>query len=201
MEGILDGIIHPLVFLVAILSLILLFKVWRNQKWQNKPMKNFPFIYKGKKLWYSRAVAVGHLVFCKDTEHTWHILANRRGSGTPDFQGKWNMNHGYVDFDESAEQAAQRETYEETGVFIPNSMIHLSFVDSDPHSNNQNITLYYSTVIEDKTIDEYVLSSIHCEKNEVDNIKWIPLSNLLDNEWAFDDLRIIQAEFEKINRN
>ena len=37
-----------------------------NYQWGKKPLHNFPFFYRGKEYWYSRAVAVTHFVFCKN---------------------------------------------------------------------------------------------------------------------------------------
>ena len=70
-------------------------------------MQNFEFEHNGKKLWYSRSLAVSALVhFIKDGE--FYILANKRGSGAEFNQHLWNLPGGFVDFNETAEQAACR---------------------------------------------------------------------------------------------
>lgn len=43
-----------------------------------------------------------------------YFLANKRGTETPDFQGYWNCPCGYIDFDETEEDAVCREIMEET---------------------------------------------------------------------------------------
>ena len=63
-------------------------------------MKNFPVNVDGKEYWISRSNAVVGIVF-KWENGQYHILANKRGKGCPDYVGKWNIPCGYVDYNES----------------------------------------------------------------------------------------------------
>ena len=73
-----------------------------NYKWNLKPINNFPFMYRGKEYWYSRSVATTPFVFCKNENNEYCVLANKRGIGTPDFQGLWNVPCGYLLYPTSA---------------------------------------------------------------------------------------------------
>lgn len=159
-------------------------------------MKNFEFEHEGKKYWYSRSVAVlGMIVGYKDGAH--YILANKRGANTPDFQGCWCMPCGYVDFNETTEEAIARETFEETGVKLDISEFCLHSVDSIPDDEKQNITIRYQTknAID---INKHRLTSENAEIGEVDNIRWIKLANIGDYKWAFShDFLIKRYVLEK----
>ena len=182
--------------------IVILVEFIRDYKWRQKPLYNFPIKYRGKLLWYSRSVAVTLFTLCKNKDGKLCILVNRRGTGTPDFQGYWNAPCGYLDFNESGEKAAQRETYEETGIFIDTEKIKLNSVSSEPNENKrQNVTLRYLANIEDKTTDEFKFDTSHSEKNEVSDIKWIPLDEINNYQWAFNHKMLIEELVNKFNNN
>ena len=88
-------------------------------------MKNFPVIDKNteREYWISRSIAVVVFVFAKDVFGETYILAEQRGKGTPDpeYVGKYCVPCGYLDFDETCAQAAQRElieVYRNADVFV-----------------------------------------------------------------------------------
>ena len=80
-------------------------------------MKNFPVVDKNteREYWISRSIAVVVFLFAKDIFGETYILAEQRGSGTPDpeYIGKYCVPCGYLDYDETIVQAAQRELMEE----------------------------------------------------------------------------------------
>ena len=65
----------------------------------------------------SRSCAVETIALCKK-KNVWYVLANKRGKGCFNNVGLWNVPSGYVDYGEECEEAAVRETHEETGVVI-----------------------------------------------------------------------------------
>lgn len=76
-------------------------------------MKNWSYTIKegehaGQTLWSGRYCAIAAFVFLK-INRAWHVLANKRGSGTPDFQGMWNCVCGYLEADECAEVQGKLE--------------------------------------------------------------------------------------------
>lgn len=155
-------------------------------------MKNFPIKHEGKEYWISRAVGVVGMIYFNelntltynDVINT-YILANKRGQGAPDFKGYWNCPCGYLDFDESGEEAISRETYEETGVKINPYSFHLVGVNTDPKANKQNIALRYKHVTNYYNNIDDILTTRFSEKNEVEEIKLINIKDIGKYEWAF----------------
>lgn len=113
-------------------------------------MKNFPIIDKatGREYWISRSVAVVAFVFGYDEDEREYILAEQRGPGTPDpeFRGCWCLPCGYVDFDETIEEAASREVFEETGLKIDSedwdTLARINFGWSQDFRNLRSNRLY-----------------------------------------------------------
>lgn len=153
----------------------------------------------GVTLWSGRYCAVCAIILCQayipnehgTKEFKWFILANKRGTGTPDFQGKWNLPCGFMERGESGEQAATREAEEETGVFVyPNDFEFFS-VETDPNTSNKgHVTLRYIAKL--KRAD---LPATHVgeggEANEVSSIAWIPLTDIEKYDWAFHHKELI----------
>lgn len=188
-----------IIFIIALIAFIFsIFEAQSKKTTSEKDeLRNFPFFHNGKLYWYSRSVAVSHFVFAKDKDDNWCVLANKRGLGTPDYCGFWNVPCGYLDFNETAEEAAQRETYEETGIFVKKEDIHLFHVNSSPTSNRQNVVFSFSSFV-NEPCDSFKLTADGSEENEVAELKWIPIADIDKYKWAFDhDVRI--AELIKDN--
>lgn len=151
-------------------------------------MKNFSIIKDGKEYWVARNVAVSCFVFTS-IDGVWHVLANKRGDGTPDYQGYWNVPCGYLDYDETTEQATIREVYEETGVRL-NKITFFGFNDS-PHDNHQNVTFKYYSIISDPQLVNISTNNRGGEIDEVKDIKWIPVKRIFNYDWAFNHDEII----------
>ena len=168
-------------------------KWWRE--WTHKPF-NFPLKYKGKTIWYSRSIASALFVYCKNEEGEWYVLANKRGKGAADFQGLWNCVSGFLDFNETCEECARRECLEETGIrLIPAFRLELMHVQDDPiDSNHQNVTLRYRCIIDNVTIEDLPPHITNKgEKNEVEEVKWIPLTDVEKYIWAFNHGMLIKT--------
>lgn len=145
--------------------------------------------------WFSRSIAVVGAVFCENKEGQWCVLASQRGKGTPDpeFVGKWNIVCGYLDYDETLRDAIHREVYEETGVNLnPHGFRFDSINDKPNEDKRQNVTIRYSFVIKGKKCDDITFSHEHNEKDEVGDIKFIPLSDIDKYEWAFNHNRLVK---------
>lgn len=152
-------------------------------------MKNFSIMFNGREFWISRSVAVVAFVYNKDNA----VLAVQRGIGTPDpeFVGKWCLPCGYLDYDETLDEAVVREIHEETGVLLTkdNSDTVDIEINSNPKSDKrQNVTVRYKMWYngDDK------LSTEFSEKDEVSDVKWIPTSEIDNYEWAFNHKDLIK---------
>ena len=135
--------------------------------------------------WYSRSVAVAGFIFCRDNFGKIYFLACKRGKGTPDYQGYWNCPCGYLDFDETTKEACCREVKEETGIDISPNILRFFKIDDKPSSNRQNVTILYYGVIKSNRIEELTFSKELNEKDEVDEIRWIPIDDISNYKFAF----------------
>lgn len=143
--------------------------------------KNFPIEYEGETYWFSRSVAVSVLAVTKKDGDA-YVLANKRGQGCEFHKGLWNVPGGFIDFDETAVEAARREFYEETGILLSDDL-HFVEIDSDPrHSERQIIVIRYMTYLPYEAI-EYA-STEHSEPGEVEEIKWIRVKDIDKYEWT-----------------
>lgn len=161
-------------------------------------MKNFSIIDSktGREYWISRSVTVLGVVKAIDKNGVKYVLAEQRGTGTPDpeYVGYWCLPCGYLDFDETCKQAIAREVLEETGVNIHPENFELFFINDNPNSDKrQNITLRFRTELEGY-IDDWELTDKFSETNEVMNIKWIPIREINNYKWAFNHNKILKEE-------
>ena len=161
-------------------------------------MKNFPVIDKNteREYWISRSIAVVVFVFAKDVFGETYILAEQRGKGTPDpeYVGKYCVPCGYLDFDETCAQAAQRELIEETGLNFPIKDFKLVSINDIPGSDKrQNVTFRY-VINSNVPVEDLckLFTTKNSEKDEVESIKFIKLSNIDNYEWAFNHQKLIK---------
>lgn len=149
----------------------------------------------GRTIWNSRSMAVVAIViFTNLNTGEVSVIANKRGKGTPDFQGKWNIPCGYLDWDETTKEAASRELFEETGIKIyPNDWELLS-INDDPKESHQNVTFRYITYCMGTDISRLGrFKQTGGELNEVEEIKLINLDNIEDYDWAFNHYNLLKT--------
>ena len=144
-------------------------------------MKNFPVTTnKNETFWISRSCTTECIIFnCMNDE--WFVLANKRGRGCINNIGLWNVPAGYLEYDETLEECAIRETFEETGVKISKKQLNLFEVDStcDDKLNSQNVIIAYWVNINGAAI----LTNENSDPDEVEEIKWIPVVKINDYKW------------------
>ena len=105
-----------------------------------------------KLIWESRSVAVTGVIITK-LNNDYFVLISKRGIGAADYIGKYNVCAGYLDWDETTEEAFYREVYEETGIDIDNIKLNKKilfdytetpiFISSSPSNNRQNVSFTY----------------------------------------------------------
>lgn len=147
--------------------------------------------------WYSRSMAVAVFIYCKDKKGRWNVLASERGKGTPDFQGYWNCTCGYLSFNETLSAAGIRETFEETGVDFSGYKNEFVGLNDEVEANKQNVTAHFRFIIANKTIDDFSFSHKWNEKDEVGEIKWIPIDEVDKYQWAFKHQDLVMKYLPK----
>ena len=166
-------------------------------KFNNRP--NPCHTINGKMIWESRSTAVVAVIFGKFRGETYVLLEKR--SKIMDQPGKWCVPCGYLDWDESGQEAIIREVYEETSIYLPNyKSFFVSksrswlpfFVNTDPSENRQNIALSYGFVYD---FNKTGLPDTSFSNLEIDELRWVKLNDVAGYDVAFNhDVRIIQAE-------
>ena len=144
-------------------------------------MKNFPINKDGKEYWVSRSVAVAVSLY-SFIDDKLCILANKRGKGLPNHVGQWNVVSGYLDFDETLLEACAREVFEETGLDIGDVHLYQRDIEDDPSRENQVILFRYTGFVFGDNVLQ--ITNANAEKDEVEEVKWIPVGDIDDYEWT-----------------
>ncbi len=147
-------------------------------------------MHEGKEYWVSRSVAVLCYVYTNLMDgRGLCVLANKRGSGV-NKTGLWNAPSGYLDYDETLEEAVCREVFEETGVKIEPNEVKFFKIESNPNRTLQNVLAIYDVYIDPVTYREKYGKDIsevtnkYSEQNEVDEVKWIPIFEVENYDWV-----------------
>lgn len=162
-------------------------------------MKENELIYlqDGRRVAIDRSVGVVMLCYCKINDEI-YILINKRGTKTSEFKLKWNLPSGYLNWDESGEEAAIRETVEETGISIPLELVKEIEHSTSPSENRQNVIFRYVAEVPSDYMNKCLTSQ---DSNEVKSIMWINLKELDTIEWAFNQKETIIRILNKIYKN
>ena len=171
----------------------------------NSILRNFPIklinphTNKEVAVWKARSSATNIFAFVPDFQRKWYnplswvkkqkwyVLTTQRGEGCPDYVGYYSCPGGYIDWNETFNDAARRELHEETGLFI-NEPIKIHKVNSNVTSNLQNLSVvFYCILKKDKEYYENLFSYNNMENKEISDIKFIDvdLCSLKNYNWAF----------------
>ena len=169
-------------------------------------MKNFEVTSKedGRKYWISRAVAVvGIVVGVNESGNIKSFLVSQRGPGCPDYVGSWACTCGYLDWDESAEDAVRRELFEELGLNVSADEPVMWEVITDPTRDaKQNIIIRYLIGKPQEELEHFINNfnkdsfSRGGEKDEVSDVKLMSITELNDYPWAFNHDKVILSVYE-----
>lgn len=134
-----------------------------------------------------RTVGVVLLAFSRPARG---VLIERR-SDNISFGGLWCLPCGHLELDETGEEAAARETLEETGILYNSHEIELIEVDTSPTIHNQNVVLRYYTEAVGKIVQPLNDDEVKC-------IRWIGLDEVDDFNWAFNHGEVIKRVLSKL---
>jgi len=149
-------------------------------------MKNQVYVTdNGQKIYNDRSVGVSLFIFTADKSGKWYVLCNQRGNRTSDSKLMWNVPSGYLDWGEDGTKAAVRETKEECGLDIPWPWVTEAEHSTSPEEHKQHIIFRYYAIVPSYYLDKKLISTSD-EEDEVRNIKWIPLRDLKDYNFAFN---------------
>jgi len=148
--------------------------------------------YEGEEIWISRSVTVLPALFFVRGETT-YVPLGLRGDGLPDEVGKWALPGGYLDYDETADEAVIRETWEELGLNLvalqadfpwEGSLDQPYYVMSEPR-HRQNVSLRYTLMFFLK--ENTPLPKLHpnVPTSEVVDARWFELDEALSMPLAF----------------
>ena len=143
--------------------------------------QNFPVKVDDKIYWISRAMAVVGYVF-KEVDGKLFVLTEKRGKGAADYIGHFCVPCGYLDFNETLEDAVLRELKEETGFIGDKEKLILLKVNSCPTENRQNVSAHFAYFADDKE-DFSLEKAIGGEKDEIELVKWMYIGKITGLKW------------------
>lgn len=124
------------------------------------------------------------------------VLANRRGEGAPDFKGYWNCPCGFLERGENSIDGILRETFEECGVIIPKKYVVVANTQTEPSEcNNGNVTIHHLAYLLEKPKTKEADGG---EKDEVTEVRWIPVREVKEYPWAFGHEKTIMKYYAQI---
>jgi len=136
---------------------------------------------------YPRPAVTVDIAIVRKVNETYELLLIQRKYNP--FAGKWALPGGFVDMDETVEEAAARELYEETNLRgIPLEQFHVfSKVDRDPRG--RTISVIFTGLLSNK-------QEIRA-KDDAQETQWFPLDKL--PKLAFDHAEIVEKLRNKLN--
>lgn len=128
------------------------------------------------------ALTTDAIVFVKEEGSAFIVLIER---GHEPFKGKWALPGGFIEMDETLEQACIRELMEETGLKVKQMTQFKTFdaIDRDPR--HRTISVVYSVQLKEKQPVKGGDDAAHAE--------WFPIDKL--PELAFDHQQILNEFF------
>lgn len=138
--------------------------------------QNFPIKVGEKVYWHSRAMAVVGFVF-KEMGNRLFVLTEQRGAGAADNVGSFCVPCGYLDFNETLEDAILRELKEETGFVGIKNKLNFLKINSNPTENRQNVSVHFS-YFADENEEFSCEKAIGGEKDEISYVGWMYIGDV-----------------------
>ena len=129
------------------------------------------------------AVCVDIIVICRKSDKTFLLLIERK---YPPFKNCRALPGGFVEMDETLEQSAIRELYEETGIKLKQLKQFAAYGDPGRDPRGRTVSIIYYTFLK----EQYSPTA----GDDAKNSQWYPIEQL--PQLAFDHEKII-ADFVK----
>ena len=138
----------------------------------------------GQKYWISRSVAVVVVPLFHCGIYT-YIPLGKRGSSMALYPDYWGIPCGFLDWDETASEAVEREVYEELGIRLSDYCFGVNpepdaVITTPVKAENQTVSLRY---IVHCRVD--VLPTLQPDGKETTDAKWLDVSF---TDWQEEDL-------------
>jgi 8-oxo-dGTP pyrophosphatase MutT (NUDIX family) len=150
----------------------------------------------GTKVWESRSVCVCIRYRVVVDKTTYHLILKRGNKVTN--TGSWCFPCGYLDKGETIREAAVRELYEESGIYLtdPSELRWYDIFDK-PEGNLENITVHYDCVqqMTHNQFEQWKQDVVgrhvedHLEEGEVTEFNFITYYQLHKSNEKFNDLK------------
>lgn len=128
----------------------------------------------GNDVWVVRSSVVIPIVFKIDkSSGDVYTLLEKRGPAVT-HSGEWCCPCGYIDWDETLEEACQREVFEETSIKLDINKIFFFDVGTNKYSRNQAIDHWYMCWCEDDS--DFDINNIE-SKDEILELKWLKVAH------------------------
>jgi 8-oxo-dGTP diphosphatase len=140
---------------------------------------------------YPRAALTVDCVVVGVAEDALKVLLVRRGR--PPFEGCWALPGGFVNLDETLEDAARRELHEETGVDLTHTAIEqlgaFDALDRDPRE--RTISIVHLAFVK---VSDHPLRA----GDDASDAAWFPLADL--PELAFDHAHVLSVAGRQLEK-
>lgn len=144
-----------------------------------------------KKSWEAAPYPVKHMTVDAVVEQSGHVLLVKRKAEPG--KGLWALPGGHLDMNETTLDGAIRELYEETKIKVPKSVLRGSIVGKelfdDPHRSTIGRVITHAYHF--KLADDVVLPKVK-GADDVEKAKWVPISDLREDQFFDDHHAIIQ---------
>lgn len=169
-----------------------------------KNVQNKSYKVNGKEIWHSRSVALVYTYMIQIGDSKFVLLCKRGQSLNDAF--KWCLPCGYLDWNETLIQGAQREVWEETGldIFVTQSgrkKLIKSFhgtpwrIQDSPDTDRQNISIHFGKLESADRLPFVTNRNSEWDGTnyEILKVKWVNVNDLKNYSLAFNHDSVIRS--------
>ncbi len=165
----------------------------------------------GESVWRSRSLAVVSTIIANVMPETvknsqTFICLIKRGLESSNEPGKFALPGGYLDWNETIQDCAAREIWEETGINVRSKNLLWRYteqpwkIDSNPTSD-QNVIFYTGFEVWVRSFDDLhkFMKTAHINEGEISEVKWISVRDAITMDLGFDHTDII-SEYTRTHK-